>query len=102
MDNNQNEIRELDNLIEKVKEAQKIYSKFSQNEVDKIFFYAAKKANEMRIPLAKMAVEETGRGIYEDKIIKNMFATEYVYHSIKNEKTVSCNLYMLPTCFCAD
>ena len=87
MDNNQNEIRELDNLIEKVKEAQKIYSKFSQNEVDKIFFYAAKKANEMRIPLAQMAIDETKMGILEDKVIKNHFASEFVYNKYKCVKT---------------
>ena len=87
MDNNQNEIRELDNLIEKVKEAQKIYSKFSQNEVDKIFFYAAKKANEMRIPLAQMAIDETKMGIMEDKVIKNHFASEFVYNKYKCVKT---------------
>ena len=88
--------------LARVREAQKIFATYTQEQVDKIFKAAAIAANKARIPLAKMAVEETGRGVYEDKITKNMFATEYVYHSIKNEKTVSCNLYMLPTCFCAD
>ncbi len=81
-------VEKLQKVLEKVKNAQKEYAKFSQEQVDKIFQKAAIKANEMRIPLAKMAVEETGRGIYEDKIIKNMFATEYIYHSIKYDKTV--------------
>ena len=71
-----------------MKEAQKIFATYTQEQVDKIFKAAATAADKMRIPLAKMAVEETGRGVYEDKITKNMFATEYVYHSIKNEKTV--------------
>ena len=87
MDNNQNEIKELNNLIQKVKEAQKIYSKFSQNDVDEIFYYAAKKANEMRIPLAQMAIDETKMGIMEDKVIKNHFASEFVYNKYKCAKT---------------
>ena len=60
--------------FEKVKKAQKLYSTFSQQQVDKIFLAAATAANKMRIPLAKMAVEETGMGIAEDKVIKNHFA----------------------------
>ena len=71
-----------------MKEAQKLFATYTQEQVDKIFKAAATAADKARIPLAKMAVEETGRGVYEDKITKNMFATEYVYHSIKNEKTV--------------
>lgn len=74
--------------IAEVRAAQAIFATYTQEQVDKIFKAAAIAANKARIPLAKMAVEETGRGVYEDKITKNMFATEYVYHSIKNEKTV--------------
>ena len=71
-----------------MKKAQEVFSTYSQEQVDKIFFEAAVAANKMRIPLAKMAVEETGRGVYEDKITKNLFATDYIYHSIKYDKTV--------------
>ena len=78
----------LQKTIEKVRKAQQEFAKYTQEQVDKIFQSAAIAANQNRIPLAKMAVEETGRGIYEDKIIKNMFATEYIYHSIKYDKTV--------------
>lgn len=77
----------LDLLIQKVKKAQEIYSKFSQEQVDKIFKAAAQAANKARIPLAKMAVEETGMGIVEDKVIKNHFASEYIYNKHKSAKT---------------
>ena len=87
MENNQNNIKELDNLILKVKESQKIYSKYSQEAIDKIFYASAKKANDMRIPLAKMAFEETKMGIMEDKVIKNHFASEFVYNKYKCAKT---------------
>ena len=89
------ETREIIDSVEKLeaglgrlRAAQRLFATYTQEKVDKIFFTAAVAANKMRIPLAKMAVEETKRGIYEDKITKNMFATEYVYHSIKYEKTV--------------
>ena len=65
----------------------KEFSKYSQEQVDKIFQAAAIAANEARIPLAKMAVEETGMGIVEDKVIKNHYAAEYIYNKYKNEKT---------------
>lgn len=65
----------------------KKFSKYSQEQVDKIFQAAAIAANEARIPLAKMAVEETGMGIVEDKVIKNHYAAEYIYNKYKNEKT---------------
>lgn len=78
---------ELDFLINRVKNAQKIYSSFSQQQVDKIFKAAALAANNMRIPLAKLTVEETGMGIVEDKVIKNHFASEYIYNKYKNSKT---------------
>jgi len=74
-------------LIEKVKKAQRIYSAFSQEKVDKIFKAAATAANKARIPLARMAVEETGMGVLEDKIIKNHFASEYIFNKHKNAKT---------------
>ena len=80
-------IEALKEKIKKVKEAQKEYSKFSQEQVDKIFFEAAMAANRARIPLAKMAVEETGMGVVEDKVIKNHYASEYIYNKYKYEKT---------------
>ncbi len=78
---------QLDAIIEKVKAAQKIYATYTQEQVDKIFRAAALAANEERIPLAKMAVAETGMGVIEDKVIKNHFASESVYNRYKNEKT---------------
>lgn len=78
---------QLELLIERVKKAQKIYSKFTQEQVDAIFKAAATAADKARIPLARMAVEETGMGVLEDKIIKNHFASEYIYNKHKNVKT---------------
>lgn len=80
-------VETLTKTLEKVKNAQKKFSKYSQEQVDKIFQAAAIAANEARIPLAKMAVEETGMGIVEDKVIKNHYAAEYIYNKYKNEKT---------------
>lgn len=77
----------LQNLITNVKKAQKEFAKFSQEQVDKIFLAAAIAANKARIPLAKMAVEETGMGVVEDKVIKNNYAAEYIYNKYKDEKT---------------
>ncbi len=68
--------------------AQREFSKFTQEQVDHIFFEAAMAANKARIPLAKMAVEETGMGVMEDKVIKNHYASEYIYHAYRNTKTV--------------
>ena len=68
-------IETLENAFKKAKKAQEEFSKFSQEKVDKIFKAAAMAANSARIPLAKMAVEETGMGVVEDKIIKNHFRT---------------------------
>ena len=85
--NEQAERDALDRVIARVGEAQKKYAAFSQKQVDDIFRAAALAANEARIPLAKMAVEETGMGVVEDKVIKNHFASEYVYNKYKNEKT---------------
>lgn len=77
----------LNEIIEKAKEAQKIYASFSQQQVDVIFQKAATAANRARIPLAKMAAEETGMGILEDKVIKNHFASEFVYNKFRDTKT---------------
>ena len=77
----------LINTIEKVRLAQKEYSKFTQEQVDEIFREASLAANNARIKLAKMAVEETGMEIVEDKVIKNHFASEYIYNSYKDTKT---------------
>ena len=71
-------LEQLEVLISKAKKAQKIFETFSQEKVDAIFKAAATAANKARIPLAKMAVEETGMGVLEDKIIKNHFASEYI------------------------
>ena len=80
-------VEDLQEVLRKVRNAQKEYAKFSQEQIDKIFQKAAIKANEMRIPLAKMAVEETGMGVVEDKVIKNHYASEYIYNKYKNVKT---------------
>ena len=77
----------LEKTIKQVKKAQTEFAKYSQEQVDKIFQAAAIAANQLRIPLAKMAVQETGMGIVEDKVIKNHYAAEYVYNKYKNEKT---------------
>ena len=77
----------LEILIQKVHKAQRIFSKFSQEKVDAIFKAAATAADKARIPLARMAIEETGMGVLEDKIIKNHFASEYIYNKHKNAKT---------------
>lgn len=74
-------------LIAKVKKAQTEFSEFSQEQVDEIFAKAAMAADNMRIPLAKLAVEETGMGVVEDKVIKNHYACEYIYNAYKNVKT---------------
>ncbi|HGM5490188.1 TPA: bifunctional acetaldehyde-CoA/alcohol dehydrogenase [Serratia fonticola] len=82
-----NNIESLNNLVERVKNAQREYANFTQEQVDKIFRAAAFAAADARIPLAKMAVEESGMGIVEDKVIKNHFASEYIYNAYKDEKT---------------
>ena len=71
-----------------MRKAQREFSKFTQEQVDHIFFEAAMAANKARIPLAKMAVEETGMGVMEDKVIKNHYASEYIYHAYRSTKTV--------------
>ena len=70
-----------------MKEAQKLFATYTQEQVDKIFKAAATAADKARIPLAKMAVEETGMGVVEDKVIKNHYASEYIYNAYKNTKT---------------
>ena len=78
----------IDNLVQRAQKASEEYRKLDQEQVDTIVKHMAMAGLEHHMELAKMAVEETGRGIYEDKITKNMFATEYIYHSIKYDKTV--------------
>ena len=80
-------VEALEAALARVREAQKIFSTYTQEQVDKIFKAAATAANKMRIPLAKLAVEETGMGIVEDKVIKNHFASEYIYNKYKDVKT---------------
>ncbi len=78
----------IDGLVERAKIASEEYKKLNQEQVDRIVKKMSMAGLDNHMKLAKMAVEETGRGIYEDKITKNMFATEYVYHNIKKDKTV--------------
>ena len=82
-----NTIDDLNALIERVSKAQKILATYSQEQVDKIFEAMAIAANANRIPLAKMAVEETGMGVVEDKVIKNHFAAEEIYNKYRHTKT---------------
>ncbi|MBE6450513.1 MAG: bifunctional acetaldehyde-CoA/alcohol dehydrogenase [Alphaproteobacteria bacterium] len=77
----------IDELVAKVSNAQKKFAEYSQEQVDYIFRRVALKMSSLRIPLAKMAVEETGMGVVEDKVIKNHFASEYIYNKFKNTKT---------------
>ena len=78
----------IDDLVKRAKKASEEYMKLSQEDVDRIVKAMSMAGEEHHMELAKLAVEETDRGIYEDKITKNMFATEYIYHSIKYDKTV--------------
>ena len=80
-------VQALEDLIQRVKAAQAEYAQFTQGTVDQIFKKAALAANAARIPLAKLAVEETGMGVVEDKVIKNHFASEIIYNKYKHEKT---------------
>ena len=89
-ENSEEKIKQMiDDLVERAKKASEEYLKLDQDTVDSITKAMSMAGLAHHMELAKMAVEETGRGIYEDKITKNMFATEYVYHSIKHEKTVA-------------
>ncbi len=80
-------VEKLEEAIARVRAAQKIFATYTQEQVDKIFLAAASAANKARIPLAKMAVEETGMGVVEDKVIKNNYAAEYIYNAYKDTKT---------------
>ena len=80
-------VEQFEKLLSSVREAQKVFATYTQEQVDKIFFEAAMAANKARIPLAKLAVEETGMGVVEDKVIKNHYASEYIYNAYRNTKT---------------
>lgn len=80
-------VEDLNTLVDRVRAAQKTYAEFSQEQVDIIFRHAAQAANEQRIALAKLAVQETGMGVFEDKVIKNHFASEFIYNKYIDEKT---------------
>ncbi len=80
-------VEKLEEAIARTREAQKRFSTFTQEQVDRIFLAAASAANKVRIPLAKLAVEETGMGLVEDKVIKNNYAAEYIYNAYKDTKT---------------
>ncbi len=80
-------VEKLEEALARTREAQKKFATFTQEQVDKIFLAAASAANKMRIPLAKQAVEETGMGVVEDKVIKNNYAAEYIYNAYKDVKT---------------
>ncbi|MCD8007209.1 MAG: bifunctional acetaldehyde-CoA/alcohol dehydrogenase [Oscillospiraceae bacterium] len=80
-------VEALEAAIARVRKAQEIFATYTQEQVDKIFLAAATAANQARLPLAKMAVEETGMGVVEDKVIKNNYAAEHIYNAYKNTKT---------------
>ena len=80
-------VEKLGKAIERTRKAQMLFSTYSQEKVDEIFKAAAIAANKKRIFLAKMAVEETGMGVVEDKVIKNNYASEYIYNAYKDTKT---------------
>ena len=80
-------VEALEAAIARVRAAQRVYATYTQEQVDRIFLAAATAANKMRIPLAKIAVEETGMGIVEDKVIKNHYASEFIYNAYRNVKT---------------
>ncbi|MCM1269635.1 MAG: bifunctional acetaldehyde-CoA/alcohol dehydrogenase [Ruminococcus flavefaciens] len=80
-------VEKLEKAISRTRKAQQLFSSYTQEQVDKIFLAAASAANKARIPLAKLAVEETGMGVVEDKVIKNNYASEYIYNAYKNTKT---------------
>ena len=80
-------VKALEAAIARVKAAQKKFAEYTQEQVDKIFLAAATAADKARIPLAKMAVEETGMGVVEDKVIKNHYAAEYIYNKYRDTKT---------------
>ncbi|MBQ7879632.1 MAG: aldehyde dehydrogenase family protein, partial [Clostridia bacterium] len=79
--------RSLRELVNRVRSAQEKFAAYPQEKVDEIFRAAAMKANAARLELAEMAVNETGMGVFEDKVLKNHYAAEYIYNRYKNEKT---------------
>lgn len=85
---NVDSVEKLEQAIDRVRQAQRVFSTYTQKQVDEIFFRAALAANKARIELAKMAVSETGMGVVEDKVIKNHYAAEYIYNAYKNTQTV--------------
>ncbi|MBR0136314.1 MAG: aldehyde dehydrogenase family protein, partial [Clostridia bacterium] len=80
-------VESLKSAFDRVREAQRKFAHFTQEQVDGIFLAAATAADKARIPLARMAVEETGMGIVEDKVIKNHYAAEYIYNAYRDAKT---------------
>ena len=87
MENEVKTAQDLERIITKAHEAQAVYATYTQEQVDKIFRAVSLAANKMRIPLARMAVEETGMGVLEDKVIKNHYASEYIYNKYRDMKT---------------
>ncbi|MFR1836665.1 MAG: aldehyde dehydrogenase family protein [Turicibacter sanguinis] len=87
MTNKITNVDELMSTLETVRAAQREFAKFTQEQVDELFYKAAMAINNLRIPLAQMAVEETGMGLVEDKVIKNHYASEYIYNKYRDEKT---------------
>ena len=92
--------QELLEIIKRVRKAQKEYASYPQERVDEIFKAAATAANAARIPLAEMAVEETGMGVFEDKVLKNHYAAEYIYNKYKNEKTCGVIIFFVNEVIC--
>ena len=90
MTNKVTNVEELMSTLETMRAAQREFAKFTQEQVDELFYKAAMAINNLRIPLAQMAVEETGMGLVEDKVIKNHYASEYIYNKYRNEKHVVC------------
>ena len=80
-------VASLEHKLNRIRSAQAAFAQYTQEQVDRIFLAAATAANKQRIPLAKLAVEETGMGVVEDKVIKNHYAAEYIYHAYKDVKT---------------
>ena len=87
MTNKITNVEELMSTLETMRAAQREFATFTQEQVDELFYKAAMAINNLRIPLAQMAVEETGMGLVEDKVIKNHYASEYIYNKYRNEKT---------------
>ena len=83
----ENKKKELEELLQKVRSAQLEFSTYSQERVDEIFRATALTANTARLSLARMAVDETGMGVFEDKVLKNHYASEYIYNAYKDVKT---------------